>query len=139
MPIRKEYAGQPFCTGSAFAFKGDDGDHLAAEIGLTLLPVNNPDPTIVNKTFVPDTWKSGLDQLPYPKNVIASFKKFRDDQSKIDLKARVAELDAQPFSQFHRRVRSGSGPVVGRLRPFQLGRRHQRFLRVGRCGLLSRA
>jgi monoamine oxidase len=97
---QEDYERQPFCTGSAYAYKGDDGDYLAAEIGLTLLPVNNPDPTLVNKTFVPDTWKAGLDQLPYPKEVIASFKKFRDDIMKVDLKARAMELDAQPFSNF---------------------------------------
>jgi hypothetical protein len=64
---QEEYEGQPFATGSAYAYKGDDGDQLAAEIGLKLLPVHNPDPTIVNGTFVADTWKQGLDELPYPK------------------------------------------------------------------------
>lgn len=97
---QEDYAGQPFCTGSAYAFKGDDGDHLAAELGLKLLLVNNPDPTIVNKTFVPDTWKAGLDHLPYSKEVIASFKKFRDEMMKIDLRTRAMELDAQPLSNF---------------------------------------
>jgi monoamine oxidase len=97
---QEDYAGQPFCTGSAYAYKHDDGDHLAAEIGLRLLPVNNPDPTILHKTFIPDTWKAGLDHLPYPKNVIASFKKFRDDVMKIDLKSRQDELDALHFTDF---------------------------------------
>jgi monoamine oxidase len=97
---QEEYAGQPFATGSAYAYRGDAGDHLAAELGLKLLPVNNPDPTIIHGTFVPDTWKAGLDQLPFPKEVIASFKKFRDEIMKLDLKARALELDAQPFSNF---------------------------------------
>lgn len=96
----EEYAGQPFATGSAYAYKGDDGDQLANALGLKLLPVDNPDPTIVNKTFVPDTWKAGLDQLPYPKDVIASFKKFRDAIMKLDLKKQMMELDAQPFTNF---------------------------------------
>ena len=61
---QEEFEGQPFATGSAFAEKGDYGDQLASEIGLKLLPVHNPDPTIVNKTFVPDTWNSGIDALP---------------------------------------------------------------------------
>jgi monoamine oxidase len=95
---QEEYEGQPFATGSAYAYKGDHGDQLAAELGLKLPFVNNPDPTIVNKTFVPDTWKAGLDQLPYPKEVRDSFKKFRDDILKIKLPERTEELDAQPFT-----------------------------------------
>lgn len=98
--FQEEYAGQPFATGSAYAYRGDYGDQLAGEIGLTLPFVNNPDPTIVNKTFVPDTWKTGLDQLPYSGEVRASFKKFRDDVMKINLRERMAELDVQPFSNF---------------------------------------
>jgi hypothetical protein len=98
--FQEEYDGQPFATGSAYAFRGDEGDHLAKEIGLTLLPIDNPDPTIVNKTFVPDTWKAGIDQLPYPKDVRESFRKFRDDLMKIKLREKMLELDAQPLSHF---------------------------------------
>jgi Flavin containing amine oxidoreductase len=105
---QEEYAGQPFSTGSAYAYKDDDGDRLAAELGLKLLPVDNPDPTVVNNTFVPDTWKSGLDQLPYPKDVIASFKKFRDAIMKLDCKKQIMELDAQPFTNFT----SGYAPQI---------------------------
>jgi monoamine oxidase len=97
---QEEYGGQPFATGSAYAYRNDEGDQLAKEIGLNLLPINNPDPTIVNKTFVPDTWKAGLDQLPYPKQVRESFKKFRDDIMKIKLREKMNELDAQPFTNF---------------------------------------
>ena len=60
---QEEYDGAAFATGSAYAFKGDHGDQLAAELGMKLLPVNNPDPTIVNKTFVADTWNTGIDHL----------------------------------------------------------------------------
>ncbi len=97
---QEEFDGQPFATGSAYAFRGDEGDQLSAEIGLKLLPVDNPDPTIVNKTFVADTWIKGIDELPYPKEVRASFRKFRDDMRKIDTTARMKELDAQPFTKF---------------------------------------
>jgi monoamine oxidase len=97
---QEEFDGQPFATGSAYASRGDEGDQLAAEIGLKLLPVDNPDPTIVNKTFVADTWMKGIDELPYPKAVRASFRKFRDDMAKIKLAARMKELDAQPFIKF---------------------------------------
>src|ERR1700726_2308322 len=89
---QEEYDGAAFATGSAYAFTGDHGDQLAAEMGMKLLPVNNPDPTIVNKTFVADTWIKGMDELPYPKKVRASFRKFRDDMMKIDILKRVDEL-----------------------------------------------
>jgi monoamine oxidase len=97
---QEEYDGAAFATGSAFAFKGDHGDQLAAELGMKLLPVNNPDATIVNKAFVADTWNTGLDQLPYSKEVRASFKKFRDEMMKIDIAKRAEELDAQPLTDF---------------------------------------
>ncbi len=97
---QEEYDGQPFATGSAYAYRGDDGDQLASEIGLKLPLVNMPDPTLVNKTYVPDTWKTGIAHLPYPKEVVASFQKFRDDVLKMKVSERMAELDAQPFSNF---------------------------------------
>jgi monoamine oxidase len=97
---QEEYDGQPFCTGSAYAYKDDEGDQLASEIGLKLLPVDNPDPTILNKTFVPDTWIKGIDQLPYPKEVRASFRKFRDDMTKIQVRRRMLELDSQLFTKY---------------------------------------
>jgi monoamine oxidase len=96
----EEYDGQPFATGSAYAYHGDEGDQLAAELGLKLPLVNMPDPTLVNKTYVPDTWKTGITQLPYPKEVVASFLKFREDVLKMKIKERMVELDALPFSQF---------------------------------------
>src|ERR1700675_3547608 len=73
---QEEYDGAAFATGSAYAYKGDEGDQLAAELGLKLPMVNMPDPTLVNKTHVPDTWKTGITQLPYPKKIVASFLKF---------------------------------------------------------------
>jgi monoamine oxidase len=97
---QEEYAGQAFATGSAYAFKNDEGDRLASEIGLKLLPVDNPDPTIVNKTFVPDTWIKGIDELPYPRDVRASFRKFRDDITKINLRERMMELDSEPLTKY---------------------------------------
>ena len=98
--LQEEFEGQIYGTGSAYAYHGDEGDQLASEIGLKLPFVNMPDPTIVNKTYVPDTWKTGLDQLPYPKEVRESFRKFRDDMLKVKVRERMVELDAQPFSNF---------------------------------------
>jgi len=97
---QEEYDGQPYATGSAYAYRGDYGEQLAAELDLKLPAVNMPDPTILNKTFVPDTWKTGLDQLPLSKDVRESFKRFRDDIMKINLPEKMMELDSQPFSNF---------------------------------------
>ena len=97
---QEDYQGQPFCTGSAYTYRGDDADQLAAEIGLKLAPVNCADPTIVNGEWVPQTWRSGIDQLPYPKDVREAFKKFRDSLLKIDLKEKMAEFDSEPFSKY---------------------------------------
>jgi monoamine oxidase len=97
---QEEFEGQPFATGSAFAYRHDYGDQLSAELGLKLLPVNNPDPTIVNQTFVPDTWRSGIDHLPYTKEVRESFRKFRDDIRKIKVRERLTELDSEPFTKY---------------------------------------
>jgi monoamine oxidase len=97
---QEEFEGQAFATGSAYAYKGDHGDQLANELGLSLPFVNNPDPTIVNRTFVADTWNVGLDQLPYTREVRANFHKFRDEAMKIKVADRMVELDGKSFSEF---------------------------------------
>jgi monoamine oxidase len=97
---QEEFDGQPYATGSAYAYEGDHGDQLMRELGVKLLPVNDADPTIVNHTWVPDTWRSGIAQLPYKKEVRDSFRKFSEDMRKIDLRAHVLELDAEPFSKY---------------------------------------
>ena len=97
---QEEFDGQPYATGSAFAWNDDEGDQLSRELGMILPPVNNSDPTIVSGTWVPDTWHSGIDQLPYPKNVRESFHKFRDAMLKIDVRKRMMALDTEIFSNY---------------------------------------
>lgn len=97
----EEYEGQAFATGAAFV----DGSEVAAlefakELGLEMLKVGNPDPSILRGEFIPDTWGTGLDRLPYPESVRESFKKFRRDVAAIPIKGRGPELDAQPFSKY---------------------------------------
>lgn len=75
----EEYHGQAFATGAAFDFAGSESDHLARELGLKMLPIDFPDPTIVGGKWVGDTWRGGLDELPYPAAVRESFKKFKRD------------------------------------------------------------
>lgn len=94
-----EYKGSVYATGSAF-LEGDESDAwtLAKEIGLTPLPVNNPDGSIINGVHVEDTWGSGLSKLPYPPIIRDSFKKFRKEILGIDVEKRGAELFNVPFS-----------------------------------------
>jgi monoamine oxidase len=97
---QEEFDGQPFSTGAAYDFRGSFSDQLATELGLQMPLVDMPDPTIDNGQYVPDTWRSGLPHLPYKKDVVASFQKFRDDVLKIDVRGKMAELDAQPFTDY---------------------------------------
>jgi Flavin containing amine oxidoreductase len=95
---QEEFAGQAYSTGSAYDFRDSPSDQLAKEIGLNLLAIDMPDPTIDNGAHTPDTWRSGLSQLPYPKGVVASFKKFADDVMKLDPRKQILELDGKPFT-----------------------------------------
>ncbi|MBI3664426.1 MAG: FAD-dependent oxidoreductase [Acidobacteria bacterium] len=96
----EQFQGQAFATGTAFDFKGSAGDELAREIGLTLLPINGADPTIVNGAWVEDTWRKGLNHLPYPASVRKSFMKFRTAIQAIDVRKRHDELDSEAFSKY---------------------------------------
>jgi monoamine oxidase len=95
---QEEFAGQAYSTGSAYDFRDSPSDQLAKEIGLNLLAIDMPDPTIDNGSYTPDTWSSGLSELPYPKAVVASFKKFSADVMKLDPRKQILELDAKPFT-----------------------------------------
>jgi protoporphyrinogen oxidase len=95
---QEEFAGQPYSTGAAYDFRDSSSDHLAREIGLELLPIDMPDPTIDKGVYTPDTWRSGLSELPYSKEAIGSFKKFSEDILKIDARKQMMELDSQSFS-----------------------------------------
>ncbi|HTB91582.1 MAG TPA: FAD-dependent oxidoreductase [Candidatus Sulfotelmatobacter sp.] len=97
---QEEYEGQIFGTGAAYGYRGDDGDRLAKEIGLDLPLINMPDPIIVNGKYSPDIWRKGIDDLPYPREVVASFKKYRDAIMKIDIKKNMLELDQEPFTKY---------------------------------------
>ena len=95
-----EYAGNAYCTGSAFLTKDEYTHHFAKEIGLTPLPVNSPDGTIVHGEFVPDTWGEGLDKLPYSASVREAFKKFKQEMAAINVDKRTQELYNKPLSDF---------------------------------------
>ena len=97
---REEYHGQGFATGSAFDEKGTVSQQLAQEIGLTLLPIDCPDPSIMGGAWIADLWRSGLDQIPYPASVRESFKKFRAEFLKLDPEKDAEHLDSVPLSQY---------------------------------------
>jgi protoporphyrinogen oxidase len=95
-----EYDGSEYATGTAFLYRDDAGYALAEEIGMKPLPVNSPDGTILHGEFVPDTWGSGLDRLPYPQPVREAFKKFKKEILAIDIEKRADEFYNLPLSEF---------------------------------------
>ena len=96
----EEYQGQAFATGSAYDWKGTSSEQLAREIGLTMLPIDSFDPTILNRKWIKDTWHAGLDELPYPTSVRDSFKKFRADMLAIDISKNIEQLDNTPLTKY---------------------------------------
>ena len=97
----EEYDGQAFATGAAFTEMSEKpAIEMVQELGLKLLPIDNPDGSILKGEFIPDTWRDGLDHLPYSDGVRESFKKFRRDLLAIPMKGREEELDGQPFSKY---------------------------------------
>ncbi|HKW87175.1 MAG TPA: FAD-dependent oxidoreductase [Candidatus Acidoferrales bacterium] len=96
----EEYEAQAYATGAAFDFKNSESEKLATELGLKLLPIDNPDPTIVRGKWVPDTWRAGLDELPYPRNVRDSFKKFKKDVLAMNALKEPEKYDAEPLSKY---------------------------------------
>jgi oxygen-dependent protoporphyrinogen oxidase len=93
-----EYKGTPYATGSAFLGKSEHAYDFAREIGLEPLPINDSDSTVLKGEWIPDTWRSGLDKLPYPVAVREGFKKFRKEMLSIDFEKRRKELGRLPFS-----------------------------------------
>jgi protoporphyrinogen oxidase len=95
-----EYHGTQYATGSAFLAKSEKAFEFAREIGLEPLPINDSDGTILKGEWIPDTWRTGLDKLPYPVSVRDQFKKFRKEILAIDIEKRSEELSHVPFSHF---------------------------------------
>ena len=71
---------------------------LCKDLGIEPLPIANPDGLILNREFVPQAWRDGLDHLPYAQSVRDSFRKFKQDMLKVDLMKRAGELDAMPLT-----------------------------------------
>jgi monoamine oxidase len=95
----EEYAGQAFATGTAYTSKSESGVlQLCKDLGIEPLPIANPDGLILNREFVPQAWRDGLDHLPYAQSVRDSFRKFKQDMLKVDLMKRAGELDAMPLT-----------------------------------------
>jgi len=94
------YDGQAFATGSAFDFKGSASDQLSRELGLNPLPIDSPDPTIVRNKWVADTWRSGIDQLPYAATVREGFRKFQKELLRFDVDKDAEHLDSLPLTAF---------------------------------------
>jgi protoporphyrinogen/coproporphyrinogen III oxidase len=97
-----EYEGSFYATGSAFLTRDEYAYHFAKEIGLTPLPVNSSDASIIHGELVLDTWGAGLDKLPYSASVREGFKKFRKEMTAIDVEKRGRELANTAFVDFLR-------------------------------------
>ncbi len=95
-----EYEGSTYATGSAFLSKDEYAFTFATEIGMTPLPVNSPDASIIQGELVLDTWGDGLDKLPYSPAIRESFKKFKKEMLAVDVEKRETELFNKPFSDF---------------------------------------
>jgi protoporphyrinogen oxidase len=95
-----QYEGSEYATGSAFLGKDEYAYHFAKEIGMTPLPINSPDASIIRGELVPDTWGEGLNKLPYSVSVRDSFKKFKKEALAIKVEKRSKELDEKPFADF---------------------------------------
>jgi protoporphyrinogen/coproporphyrinogen III oxidase len=95
-----EYEGSTYATGSAFLTKDEHAYPFAKEIGLTPLPINSPDGSILRGELILDTWGDGLDKLPYSTSVRDGFKKFKKEMLAIDVEKHGKELFSQPFSDF---------------------------------------
>lgn len=94
-----EYQGAAYATGSAFILQEEEqATHLVKEIGLEILPIKDPDGSILNGEWIADTWGSGLDKLPYPAPVRESFKKFKKETQAINVQQRSKELFNIPFA-----------------------------------------
>jgi len=96
----EEFEGQAYATGSAYDYKNTASEQLARQLGLDLLPINSPDPTIVKGKWVADTWGAGLDELPYPASVRDSFKKFRDEMLALAADKNQEQFDLVPLSKY---------------------------------------
>jgi len=94
------YEGQAFATGSAFDTKDSASDRFSRELGLDPRPINSPDPTIVRGKWIADTWRTGLDALPYSAAVRDGFKKFRREMLALDLAKDREHLDSVPLTRY---------------------------------------
>lgn len=97
---RMDYQGDGYATGTAFIWKDDVAYPFVHEIGLTPLAINCWDGTVLKAEFIADTWRDGLDKLPYPASVREAFKKWKKEMLAIDMKTRADELFDVPFSDF---------------------------------------
>src|SRR5438270_9197116 len=67
------YHGAVYGTGAAFV-ESPHAAELAKELGLTPLPIENWDPSIIKGEFIADMWGEGLDHILYPEPLKESFK-----------------------------------------------------------------
>ena len=87
-----------FSTGASYNADPAIGD-LAAELGVTLLPIDSVDGLIVKDILVPEFFTKGLARAPYPQTVRDAFRRFLDTYRRYDVDREVERLDNLPFAE----------------------------------------
>ncbi len=82
-----------FAIGSAFLHEDDEAARLARELGLRPMPIEDWDGTVLAGRFIPNTWRDGLNELPYRRSVRAKFKALREDALSWKLEDEAGKLD----------------------------------------------
>src|SRR3989442_8928224 len=70
--ISEQWRGQWYSTGAAYQMD-DDLKSLCREIGMPINPIRSVDAAIINDTVVPEFWKGGYQNAPYPDRVKKSW------------------------------------------------------------------
>ena len=96
--ISENWKGVWYSTGAAYQMD-DDLQALCREIGMTIYPIRSVDAAIINDTVVPEFWKGGYQNAPYPDRVKKSWDQFFADMKKLDITANAEKLDNTTFAE----------------------------------------
>ena len=96
--ISENWKGVWYSTGAAYQMD-DDLQALCREIGMTIYPIRSVDAAIINDTVVPEFWKGGYQNAPYPDRVKKSWDQFFADMKKLDITTNAEKLDNTTFAE----------------------------------------
>jgi len=96
--ISENWRGIWYSTGAAYQMD-DDLKSLCREIGMPINPIRSVDAAIINDTVVPEFWKGGYQNAPYPDRVKKNWDRFFADMKKLDTTADAEKLDNMTFAE----------------------------------------